>query len=152
VETTIHSHVLCLVQIASSRATYLLDALELSDLEPLTAILANPAIVKVIHDASFERSVLGQHGLAIEGVVDTLQVSRQRRGRKIDGGHGLAAVCGRELGVAIDKTEQVSDWTRRPLSERQLAYAALDAEVLLQLYERFGRPRAGDGENLRLWD
>jgi ribonuclease D len=76
VETTIHSHVLCLVQIASSRATYLLDAPELSDLEPLTAILANPAIVKVIHNASFERSVLGQHGLTIEGVVDTLQVSR----------------------------------------------------------------------------
>lgn len=152
VETTIHSHVLCLVQIASSRETYLLDALELSDLEPLTALLADPAIVKVIHNASFERSVLGQHGLTIEGVVDTLHVSRQRRGYKVDGGHTLKVVCERELGVAIDKSEQVSDWSQRPLSERQVAYAALDAEVLLQLYERFGRPRVGEGENLGLWD
>jgi ATP-dependent Lhr-like helicase len=151
VETTIHTHVLCLVQIASSRETYLLDALELSNLEPLTTLLADPAIVKVIHNASFERSVLGQHGLTIEGVVDTLHVSRQRRGRKIDGGHSLKAVCERELGIALDKTEQVSDWSQRPLSERQVAYAALDAEVLLQLYERFGRPGVGDGENLELW-
>jgi hypothetical protein len=38
------------------------------------------------------------------------------------------------------------------LSERQLAYAALDAEVLLKPFEHFGRPAAGDGENLSLWD
>jgi ATP-dependent Lhr-like helicase len=52
-------------------------------------------------------------------------------------GSSLAAVCKRELGRSLDKTEQTSDWTRRPLSERQIAYAALDGEVLLALHERF---------------
>ena len=33
----------------------------------------------------------------------------------------------------------------------QVAYAALDPEVLLKLFEHFGRPTAGDGENLSLW-
>lgn len=51
----------------------------------------------------------------------------------------------------LDKTGRFSDWSRRPLSERQVAYAALDAEVLLRLFEHFGRPKAGDGENLDLW-
>src|SRR5690606_2894889 len=129
-----------LIQLATPRETYLLDTLELSELDLLGELLEDASIIKVIHNAGFERSVLGRHGLALEGVVDTLSVSRRLRGRKIDGGHSLKSVCERELGVALDKSEQVSDWSQRPLTERQVAYAALDAEVLLALYEHFGRP------------
>ena len=150
VETTIHSRTLCLIQLATPRETYLLDTLELSELDLLGELLEDASIIKVIHNAGFERSVLGRHGLALEGVVDTLSVSRRLRGRKIDGGHSLKSVCERELGVALDKSEQVSDWSQRPLTERQVAYAALDAEVLLALYEHFGRPGVEDGENLSL--
>jgi len=82
-------------------------------------------------------------------LVDTLQVSRRLRGTKLVWGHSLKAVCERDLGLALDKTEQVSDWSQPPLSDRQQAYAALDAEVLLQLYGHFGRPT--NGENLDLW-
>ena len=152
VETTIQSRTLCLVQMASDQETYLLDALELSDLGPLADLLSDPKIVKIIHNATFERSVLGRYGVPIAGIVDTLRVSRKLRGTKIDGGHSLKAVCDRELGIALDKSEQVSDWSQRPLTERQVAYAALDAEVLLRLYEHFGRPATTEaGENLSLW-
>ncbi|MEX1368787.1 MAG: DEAD/DEAH box helicase [Nannocystaceae bacterium] len=151
VETTIATHALCLVQLASRRETYLLDALELSDLQPLADLLGDPAVVKVIHNASFERTVLGRHGIEIDSVVDTLAVSRRLRGRTIDGGHGLKSVCLRELDVEIDKTEQVSDWTQRPLSPSQLEYAALDAELLLRLYEHFERP-AAEPKNLQLFE
>ena len=37
----------------------------------------------------------------------------------------------------IDKTLQTSDWTRRPLTDAQVAYAALDVEVLVQLFALF---------------
>ncbi|HEY8378767.1 MAG TPA: DEAD/DEAH box helicase [Nannocystis sp.] len=151
VETTIKGHTLCLIQIATNSATYLLDALEIADLSPLADVFGDATIVKVIHNATFERRILGRYGLSLEGVVDTLRVSRRLRGTKTVGDHKLKSVCERELGLVLDKTEQVSDWTRRPLSERQLAYAALDAEVLLQLYDHFGRPAAADGENLDLW-
>lgn len=151
VETMIQNRTLCLIQIAASSGTYILDALELSDLSPLGDLLGDPALVKVIHNATFERSVLKRYGLTIDGVVDTLQVSRRVRGTKVEGGHSLKIVCERELGLALDKSEQVSDWSRRPLSDRQLAYAALDAEVLLRLYTHFGRPAPADGENLSLW-
>jgi ribonuclease D len=95
--------------------------------------------------------VLKRYGLTINGVVDTLQVSRKLRGTKISGGHSLKSVCEREFNLTLDKTEQVSDWSRRPLDPRQVAYAALDAEVLLRLYEHFGRPSPGSGGNLDLW-
>ncbi|MBK8261115.1 MAG: ribonuclease D [Nannocystis sp.] len=152
IETTIHNRTLCLIQLASAQATYLLDALELSDLSPLGDLLGDPEVIKVIHNATFERSVLQRYGVPLTGVVDTLRVSRKLRGSKIDGGHSLKAVCARELAIELDKSEQVSDWSQRPLSERQVAYAAMDAEVLLRLYQHFGRPApAEEASNLSLW-
>ena len=58
------------------------------------------------------------------------------------GGHGLAMVCERELGVSLDKGEQTSNWSRRPLDADQLRYAALDAEVLLALFDRLATSAA----------
>ena len=134
VETTLRTRTLCLIQLAGADATYLIDALEVTDLSPLQALLASPNITKLIHNAAFERSVLGRYGIELDGVVDTLELSRQARGRDIDGGHSLKAVCERELGIQMDKTWQTSDWTRRPLSEGQVAYAAWDAEILVALH------------------
>jgi ribonuclease D len=45
----------------------------------------------------------------------------------------VGAVVARELELALDKSEQTSNWTRRPLSPEQVAYAAADVEVLMQL-------------------
>ena len=52
-------------------------------------------------------------------------------------GHTLAKVYERELGASLDKSQQRSNWSRRPLDSEQLQYAALDAEVLLTLHHRF---------------
>lgn len=46
-------------------------------------------------------------------------------------------VCERELSVVVDRSAQTSNWSRRPLCDDQLKYAALDPEVLLALYDRF---------------
>ncbi|MCA8963080.1 MAG: ribonuclease D, partial [Planctomycetes bacterium] len=136
VETTLRTRALCLVQLAGPEFIALIDALEVSDLAPLGALLGNPGVQKIIHNASFERSVLGKYGIAIENVLDTLVRSRELRG-KVEGGHSLKAVCARELGIEVDKAEQVSDWTRRPLTRRQEAYAAMDVELLVRLVEVF---------------
>lgn len=132
VETTLGSRTLCLIQVAAREIIFLIDALEVSNLEPLAAILEASGTTKIIHNASFERSVFERFGMRVEPVLDTLALSRKLRG-KIDGGHGLKAVCARELRIQLDKGEQTSNWARRPLTERQVAYAALDAEVLLAL-------------------
>lgn len=136
VETTF-SRTLCLVQLGTRERIYLLDALELTALDPLAALMEDPEVIKIIHNASFERSVLRRHGIDIVNIVDTLKLSRQRyAGQEIEGGHKLGEVCQRELGIELDKTEQTSNWARRPLSRRQLAYAALDVEVLPPLWDR----------------
>jgi ATP-dependent Lhr-like helicase len=137
VETALDFGTVCLIQIASDQATYLIDPFAVADLSPLAAIFERIEPVKVIHNATFERRVLARVGLRLEGVVDTLVESKRLRGRDALGGHSLAIVCERELGVRLDKGAQTSNWGRRPLDAEQLRYAALDAEVLLKLYAKF---------------
>ena len=46
---------------------------------------------------------------------------------------GFSNLVQRVLGQPLDKSEQVSDWAQRPLSQSQLYYAALDAYAALQV-------------------
>ena len=134
-ETTLHTRTLCLIQIAGTERVYLIDALAIADLGPLAPLLRSDTTTKIAHQASFETSVLGRVGLALDNVVDTLALSRRVRGRDLAGGHSLLAVCRREFGIELDKRHQISDWTRRPLSPAQIAYAAVDAEVVLRVWK-----------------
>lgn len=142
VETTLNARTMCLIQVAARERTYLIDALEVSDLEELRPVLEGTTPRKVIHNARFEREVLGRFGLPLEGVIDTMELSREKRGVDAAGGHTLRAVVERELGHDLDKRLQTSDWSARPLSDAQVECAALDAEVLLQLHERLGEADA----------
>jgi len=141
VETTLTTQRMCLMQLATPSATYMVDTLAFSSLSLLAGFLSSLQTKKLIHNAPFETRVLAACGLPLAGVVDTLSLSRRLRGRSIPGGHALAVVCERELGRPLDKTEQTSNWQRRPLSRSQVAYAALDAEVLLKLWEVFSKEK-----------
>lgn len=135
VETTLWDHRLCLIQIAGDCTTYLIDALKVAATESLKELFRAGQPIKLAHNSSFERRILKQYGCVLQSVVDTLTLSRKRS--PAVKGHGLAAVCERELNIVLDKTQQTSDWSVRPLTKEQLVYAALDAEVLLDIYERF---------------
>ena len=139
VETALDFGTLCLLQIATRERTFLVDPFAVGDLKPIVDVLSGTRPLKVIHNARFERRVLAAIGIALDGVFDTLEASRQARGPDALGGHSLAMVCERELGIALDKSSQTSNWSRRPLDADQLRYAALDAEVLLALYDHSSR-------------
>jgi ATP-dependent Lhr-like helicase len=138
VETALDFGTLCLLQIATRTRTFLVDPFAVGDLKAMVDVLSGAPPLKVIHSARFERRVLATIGIVLDGVFDTLEASRRSRGADAIGGHSLAMVCERELGIALDKSLQTSNWSRRPLDSEQLRYAALDAEVLLSLHARFG--------------
>lgn len=137
VETTLVNKDLCLIQFGTTDYNAIIDPRRVIDLDPIAAILESPATIKIIHNASFERFVFRRVNMSIANVVDTLRLSRTLRGRNIDDGHSLGVVCKRELGLTLDKSQQTSNWMRRPLSPAQLDYAAVDVEVLVDLFERF---------------
>ena len=135
VETTLYEHALCLIQIGTPTETLLIDPFEFSDFAPLAELMADTNVCKVIH-TQFEVGVMRAHEMPIRCFADTCKLSKQLRG-DVPGNHNLRAVCRRELGIELDKSSQTSDWRRRPLTDAQVRYAALDAEVLLPLYDRF---------------
>ena len=51
-------------------------------------------------------------------------------------GKGLSTVAMELLGKKLDKSNQRSDWQRRPLSDSQIVYAATDAAVLLPIVHK----------------
>ncbi|MDB5101496.1 MAG: DNA-directed polymerase [Cyanobacteria bacterium RYN_339] len=110
--------------------TFLIDAFDVPDLSALARVFNSPKPFKVLHNAKFDqRWLLHHHGLVLAGVFDTMLAS-QLLGEHHE--HSLVAVVGNELGQALDKAQQLSDWSRE-LSELQLTYAARDVEVLLPL-------------------
>jgi len=85
--------------------------------------------------------LLGPAPLAVRSLVD-LQTLGRRRGEDTP---SLRKVCARSLGVHLDKAQQCSDWSRRPLEPVQLLYAAIDAHILLELHEALtAAPPAAD--------
>ena len=139
VETCPETQQLALIQVGLRDATYLIDVLGVGSLEALIPVMGPDGPVKLIHNARFERRVLGGVGVPVENIYDTMRTSQRRHG-KIAGGHSLAAVCDRELGCRIDKSQQCSAWLTRPLSAAQVVYAALDAEILFDLHDALEVP------------
>jgi len=148
VETELYSPRLCLMQLATETETFLIDPFAMNDLSVLRSVFETAEITKVIHNSSFERRVLGHVGFGLDGVYDTLTASRRLHGHQQEGGHSLAVVCQRELGVTMSKALQCSNWAHRPLSASQLDYAALDAEVLLPLHDRFRAAVTGQSRSV----
>lgn len=142
VETTLDEpRVLCTVQLGIANQSWIIDALAMKDLSPLKALMENDSVEKVIHNAFFEEQMLGKHGIRIHNVFDTLHHSRSKHKKSPGLSHKLGDVCERELGIYLDKSNQTSDWTLRPLAADQILYAAIDVEVLVDLYPVFKPPK-----------
>ncbi|MCG6920035.1 MAG: ribonuclease D [Acidobacteria bacterium] len=129
-----HFDKVCLVQIATDRGeAVLVDTLAVKDLSPLGPALADPAIVKILHGADYDVTTLKRDfGFAFANLFDTM-IAARFLGMP---GIGLAAVAGAELGVTLSKANQKDDWSRRPLTPQQEAYALADVQHLAALRER----------------
>lgn len=125
---------LCLVQIAAANGIYIIDTIKINDISPLGPILANPAQVKVIHDASYDVRCLDRHqSLHFTGIFDTSIAARFLGFSQIS----LVAIIENTLGKKIPKSIrlQQSDWGKRPLTAEALDYAATDVLYLFQIRE-----------------
>jgi hypothetical protein len=122
---------LALLQLAIDHQCFVVDALHLNDLSPLTDVVGNPAIRVLLHGAAADLRVMAERGLNIAHYFDL-----EATCRSIFGQHesSLASMLQRAFHVRLDKSLQRTDWTRRPLPPAMVAYAARDAEMTLALY------------------
>jgi len=121
-----------LLQVSSPTQTALIDpvAIAAPDLRPVGALLADPQLEKVFHDADYDLRVLDRdYGFHAVRLFDT-RVAAQLAGEPAI---GLAALLEKYVGVKLDKEHQKADWSLRPLTPPMLAYAAADTHYLLPL-------------------
>jgi ribonuclease D len=124
---------LCLLQLSFGERSICIDTLALPDLSPLRATMASPAIGKILHAARQDLEVLGPATGPIVGLFDT-QVAAALIGLPAQVGYG--DLVRQLLGASLHKAETRTDWSRRPLTGAQLAYALDDVRYLQPLRER----------------
>ena len=126
---------LCVAQIASTDEAVVVDALaDGIDLKPLFNLMADDNVIKVFHAARQDIEICWHAaGLIPAPLVDT-QVAAMVLGY----GDSIAydQLVQRITGDSLDKSLRFTDWTRRPLSEAQLAYAISDVTHLRDVYVR----------------
>ncbi|MEM7069635.1 MAG: ribonuclease D [Pseudomonadota bacterium] len=124
---------LCLIQMASPEEAWIIDVLaDGIDLAPFFELMANEDVVKVFHAARQDIEIIYNLANLIPHPVFDTQVA--------------AMVCGygdsisydqlvfKITGAQIDKSSRFTDWSRRPLSDKQLKYALADVTHLRDAY------------------
>lgn len=135
----------CLVQIAARKQIHLIDPLAMggpTQLAPLAPVLASPDVRLLFHAAEYDIFVLKRDcGFRFSNLFDTM-VGAQLLGYPAI---GLAALIEHHFGIRVPKDEQRSDWSRRPLTDKQLAYAVGDVAYLRRLAQKIEKElkRAG---------
>jgi len=128
---------LCLLQIAVADQYFLLDTIEFekSEMQPFIELLSDKAIIKLLHSCSQDIEVMNHFfGVKLENVFDT-QMAAAFCG--FDAQVGYAGMVAEVCNVELDKSQTRTDWSKRPLSDKQLDYAVNDVVYLEQLYDHF---------------
>ncbi len=122
-----------LLQLSTDRHEAVIDPLPIGTPSRLGALIEDPAVEVVLHDADYDLRLLRQdYGWQVKNLFDT-RVAAQLLGIRA---FGLAALLEQYFGVKLDKKHQRADWSMRPLTADMLDYAAQDTRHLLGLRDR----------------
>lgn len=120
----------CLLQMTTESASYVLDPLALRDLSALTPVFVSPRIRKIFHGADYDiRSLYRDFRIEVNNLFDT-QMACQFLGLQET---GLEALLRNRFQVELNKKFQRADWSQRPLSPEMVEYAAMDGRYLIPL-------------------
>jgi ribonuclease D len=120
----------CMIQIATQHATAVIDPLQIKNLSVLKPVFRRADIQKIFHGADYDvRSLYRDFSISVNNLFDTELACRFL-------GHsesGLEAVLKKRFKVRLNKKYQRKDWSKRPLPEEMITYAAKDVHYLVPL-------------------
>ena len=124
---------LCLLQIATPGWVACIDPIALPQLESLFEAIYNPAIVKVFHSCRQDLEIFFQWTGKLPSPIFDTQVAAPLLG--FQDNPGYAMLVSSLLSVNLNKAHTRADWSKRPLTEAELEYAADDVIYLCQIYQ-----------------
>ncbi|BCL68951.1 ribonuclease D [Vibrio nigripulchritudo] len=123
-----------LIQLFDGNVLSLIDPTVISDMTSFVGLLKDTSVLKVLHACGEDLEVFAH----VFGTIPVPMMDTQIMAAFL--GHGLstgfAALVKEYLGVELDKSEARTDWLARPLTNKQLEYAAADVHYLLPMYEK----------------
>jgi ribonuclease D len=125
---------LCLAQVATPERVFLIDPTRGLDLGGLAELLADPAVEVVVHAGWQDLQLFYQRGGCVPARVFDVQLAAGFAGLSASLAYGR--LVQEVLGVELEKGEAYTDWCRRPLTDKQLRYAADDVRYLLPAADR----------------
>ena len=127
---------LCLIQIADENEAAAIDPMAPGiDLTPLLQLLtANEEVLKVFHAGGQDLEIVyNLTGTTPHPLFDT-QIAAMALGQGEQVGYGNLVDAW--LGITVDKGARFTDWSRRPLDQRQIDYAIADVTHLAAIFPK----------------
>ena len=125
---------LCLIQIASSNEAAIIDPLASNiNLQSFFELIANPDVTKIFHSGRQDIEIIYHLSGKIPYPIFDTQIAAQAAGF----GESISYenLVGYILHIELDKSSRLSDWSKRPLSNKQLEYALSDVTHLVKIYQ-----------------
>lgn len=129
-----------LIQLYFGADVALIDPLTITDWQPFIALLADANVLKILHASGEDIEIFHQQFQQIPTPMLDTQIMANFLGFPQSAGFALLAQ--HYLQVELDKKASRTDWLKRPLSERQLNYAAADVYYLLPIYQKMAEAMA----------
>ncbi|MDW5317832.1 ribonuclease D [Rhizobium sp. PL01] len=140
---------LCLIQMAGPDIAVIVDPMAKDiDLAPFFELMANTSVVKVFHAARQDIEIIYNLGKLIPHPIFDTQVAAMVCG--FGDSVSYDQLVSRIKNVHIDKSSRFTDWSRRPLSEKQLDYALADVTHLRDVYLHLKTELEREGRSLWL--
>ncbi len=131
--TTKENMKLALLQVNDEEEIYIIDAILIKDPKEHANFLFSESVTKILHSCKEDiEAIYSWTNKKMLNIFDT-----QIANSFLDGDFTISyqGLVEQELGISLSKNETRSNWIRRPLSDSQLKYAALDVEYLIHLYK-----------------
>ncbi len=126
---------LCVIQLAAPGEEAIVDPLAPGlELAPFFQLMANERVVKVFHAARQDLEIVWTQARLIPHPIFDTQIAAMVCG--FGESVSYVSLVKQITGHNLDKTSRFTDWARRPLSDKQLAYAMADVTHLRDVYER----------------
>src|SRR6266550_4570743 len=136
--------ILCVVQVAGPDEAVAIDALAPGiDLSPLLALMADPGTLKVFHAARQDIEIFFNLSGTVPIPLFDTQVAAMVCG--FGDAASYETLVGKLAQASLDKSSRFTDWSRRPLTERQIRYALADVVHLRTVYEKLQQRLVSNG-------
>ena len=137
---TTYYPILSIIQVAlknpeNRKEVFIIDCLSSLNLSGFFQLMANPEIIKILHSSTQDLQIFHQKSNLIPQRIFDTQLMANFCGFGCSVGYSV--LVEKIFNQHLDKKQQRSDWQKRPLSVKQLEYAALDVVFLEEIYEKF---------------